>query len=90
MLTHIENTLGVKEELEKTLIKLVFFREIQDEYGAVILYSCAMAERLLYEMLVEIRYRLLRSNREGRTYYRESPKGRPQRSFEAASRYVRH
>jgi len=64
MLSHIENTLGVKEALEKTLTKLIFFREIQHEYGAVILYSCALAERVLYEMLVEIRCRLLSSNRE--------------------------
>lgn len=64
MLSHIENTLGVKKALEKTLTKLLFFREIQHEYGAVILYSCALAERLLYEMLVEIRCRLLRSNQE--------------------------
>ena len=64
MLSHVEKTLGIKEAIDKTLTKLVFFREIQPEYGVVIIYSCSMAERLLYDLLVELRCRCLNADRD--------------------------
>lgn len=64
MLMHVKNTLGVNVSLEKTLMTLLHFREIQPDYGAVVLYSCAMLECLLYELLIELRCRRLTAARD--------------------------